>query len=317
MAQSITIDWNILTLPEWEERFAQTPYSNILQSYSYARAFCPHAGQKVRWGLIKIDGVEAGLLQLFEATFFFKAFHAVMIDRGPLWFSGYGNAMHIKRVFEELNRQFPKRFGRKRRILPEIEDGLSIQKMLTQLGLERLEREPYQTYWLDLQNPEEELREKLKSNWRNKLSKSEKSGLTVEWDVMGVHAPWMLGIYAADKSLRGYGGATPSFLKKYIPHLLEKGDFCLGRAMMGDKAVAFVLLLKHGQSATYFLGWSGELGRDHAAHHLLLWEGVKMLKQHGIKELDLGGVNDDSAEGIKHFKEGMGGRFVRYVGHYI
>ena len=41
------------------------------------------------------------------------------------------------------------------------------------------------------------------------------------------------------------------------------------------------------------------------------------LKDKGIKELDLGGVNDETAAGIKTFKEGVGGTLVRTVGHYV
>ena len=316
MGENIQIDWNTLALPEWQERFSTIPQSNILQSYAYARAHCKYARQRARWGLIKIDGREAGLIQIFEAGFLWNAVHAVMIDRGPLWFPGFGNAMHVKRVFEELNRQFPKRFGRKRRILPEVEDGPSIQKMLGQYGLERQAQEPYQTYWLGLEKDEETLRAHLQQKWRGHLNRAERQNLKIEWDFDGRHAPWMTGIYAADKAARGYAGITPAFLKTYIPVLLESNDFCLGRAMMGDNPEAFVLIVKHGRSATYLAGWNGEAGRAAGAHHLLLWDGVKMLKQHGIKELDLGGVNDDSAEGIKVFKEGLGGRFVRYVGMY-
>lgn len=316
MNKPIDIEWNTLSLPEWEERFARISHSNLLQSYSYAKAQSAFARQRPKWGLIKIDGQEAGLVQLFEAGVLFNLFHAVILDRGPLWFDGYGNAMHAKRFFEAFGRQFPIRFGRKRRILPEIEDGPSIQKMMTQQGFEKWGVDSYQTYWLDLQKPEEELRANLKTNWRGKLGKSEKTGLVVDWDFEGKHASWMRGIYAADKSARGYGGPAPAFLIRYIPELVKNGNFCLGRATLNGDIVAFTLFVKHGRSATYFLGWSGDLGRESAAHHLLLWEGIKMLKQQGIKELDLGGVNDESAQGVKSFKEAMGGRYVCYAGVY-
>lgn len=317
MAASIEIKWNTLDISQWEERFNRLPYSNFLQSYSYAKAYCPHARQKARWGLVMIDGREAGLLQIFEACLFFKAFHAVMVDRGPLWFEGFGNAMHIKRVFEELNRQFPPRFGCKRRILPEVEDGQSIRKMLGQLGLQRLEREGYQTLWLDLQKSDEDILTGMNANTRNNILQSGSADLSIEWDVAGTHAPWMTGVYAADKALHKYGGPSPQFLQKYIPHLVKDGNYALGRAVSKGQPVAFVLFVKHGRSATYLAGWSEKDGQVSLAHHLLFWQGIKMLKEQGIKELDLGDVNNDNAKGIKEFKEGLGGRVVRHVGHYI
>ena len=313
---TIGLSWNTLSIDEWERRFALLPHSNILQSYTYARAYCPFAKQKARWGLIEIDGKEAGLVQMFEAGILWNAVHALMIDRGPLWFEGFGNAMHVKRFHEELNRQFPARRGRKRRVLPEVEDGPSAQKMIAQMGFERLDRTGYETVWLDLALPEETLRSNLKQNWRNKLNKSERSGTEIDWSVTPEHIAWMLAVYASDKGARDYGGPAPEFLKIYLPMLAANGDLVLARAVKDGKPTAFVLLVSHGRSATYLAGWSSEQGREDAAHHLLLWEGMKRLKEKGIKELDLGGINDESAAGIKTFKEGLGGRSVRYVGHY-
>lgn len=313
---TITINWNTLCIEDWEKKFSQIPRSNLLQSYSFAQVQCPLEKQKARWGLIVIDGKEAGLVQVFEAGLLWNAFHAVIVDRGPLWFEGAGSAIHIRRTMDELNRQFPVRFGRKRRIIPEMEDGTAIRKMIDQTGFERLERKGYETVWMDLTQDAETLRAAMKSNWRNKLNKSERAGIAIEIDKTGEHFPWMIGIYAGDKAARDYGGPSPKFLQKYMPNLLKRGELLALRAIQNGTPVAFVILACHGRSATYLVGWSSKEGRDAAAHHLLLWEGVKMLQQKGIKDLDLGGVNDESADGIKTFKEGMGGRTVRYVGHY-
>ncbi len=313
---SCVIKWNTQSIDEWERRFSRVPRSNLLQSYTYAQVTGPLQKQTPRWGLIEIDGQEAGIVQMFEAGILWNRFHAVILDRGPLWFEGFGTALHVKRFFDELNKQLPQRWGRKRRILPETEDGPTAHKLISQTGLHFFGR-GYETIWLDLTPDVETLRANLKSNWRNKLGKAEKAGITIDWDMGGIHLSWLTGIYAADKSLRAYGGPTPAFLRKYGPLLAAKGDLLVGRALKGNDPIAFVLFAGHGRSATYLAGWSSVDGRENAAHHLLLWQGALVLKEKGIKELDLGGINDESAEGIKIFKEGLGGRNVRYVGHYI
>lgn len=316
MNKPIDIEWNTLSLPEWEARFARIPYSNLLQSYSYAKAQSVVARQRPKWGLIKMDGQEAGLVQMFEAGVLFNLFHAVILDRGPVWFEGYGNAMHTKRFFEAFGRQFPIRFGRKRRVLPEIEDGPSIQKMMSQQGFEKWGSDSYKTYWLNVAQDEKDILAGFKTNWRQSLNKAQKSEVLVDWSVAPGHIAWAIGIYAADKAARGYGGPSPAFLKRYLPDLAAQGTLLLGRVLQEDGAIAFVILAVHGRSATYLAGWSGDAGRAVCAHHLLLWEGIKMLKQQGIKELDLGGVNDESAQGVKSFKEAMGGRYACYAGVY-
>lgn len=312
---TLTIDWNTLSTDAWEDRFARLPRSNILQSYTYARAYSPLEKQRPRWGLIRVNGAEAGLVQIFEAGILWNLFHALILDRGPLWFEGFGNAMHSKWFFEEFHRQFKPRFGRRRRILPEIEDGPAAQKLLEQTGLVRAGK-GYETVWLDLSPELETLRANLKSNWRNKLNKGESADINIAAD-QGVDVlSWTVGIYAGDKTARGYGGPSPAFLRGYLPLLAQSGNLVLLRAMKNGVPVAFTVLACHGRSATYLIGWSSDEGRALAAHQRLLWEGVKMVQQKGIKELDLGGINDDGAEGIKTFKEGMGGRTVRFVGLY-
>lgn len=314
---TIALHWNRLSINEWEDRFASVPRSNILQSYTYARAWCPYARQKARWGLIEIDGKEAGLIQVFEAGIFRNAFHALTIDRGPVWFEGAGTALHLKRVLEELNAQFPVRWGRRRRIMPELEESPSALKMISQWGYTRIDRPGYQTVWLDLFLGEDTLRAGLEQKWRNRLNKAERAGLKIDWDISAPVLSWLTGIYAGDKAARGYGGPEPAFLRRYLPLLAAKGDLIVARAIQDSSPIAFNVLVCHGRSATYLAGWSSEAGRENSAHHLLLWEGIKMLKQKGIMELDLGGVNDEEGQGIKHFKEGLGGRTVRLVGHYV
>lgn len=309
------IKWNTLSIDEWEKKFSKLPYSNILQSYTYAQIHCPLQKQKARWGVIEIDGTEAGLVQIFEAGILWNAIHALCLDRGALWFEGFGNAMHQRLFFDEINKQFPQRFGRKRRVLPEMEYGLVAERMAAQTGLS-LQGSGYQTIWVDLTSDTEILRANMKSNWRNKLSKAERADLTLEWDGSVANLPWLCGIYATDKALRDYGGPSPEFLRQYAAALAAKGNLLVGRAVKEGEAIAFVLFVRHGRSATYLVGWSSQEGRENAAHHLLLWKGLCMLKEIGIKELDLGGINDDGAQGIKTFKEGLGGRAVRYVGRY-
>ena len=61
------IQWNSLSVEAWESRFAAIARSNILQSYDYALASAKLNRQRARWGLIMMDGKEAGLVQILEA----------------------------------------------------------------------------------------------------------------------------------------------------------------------------------------------------------------------------------------------------------
>jgi lipid II:glycine glycyltransferase (peptidoglycan interpeptide bridge formation enzyme) len=202
-------------------------------------------------------------------------------------------------------------------MIPETEAGPTAHKLITQTGLKPvINQTGYQTVWIDLNKDQETLRAELRPNWRNALSKAERLGLTVDWDMDNQHIDWACGIYATDKTMRGYNGIPPALLKNYATILAPKQGMVIGRAMQGSGSVAFIVLVCHGRSATYLAGWSSQEGRETSAHHLLLWNAMLALKYKGIRELDLGGINDEEASGIKTFKEGLGGRVVRTVGQY-
>lgn len=306
-----------MPLAQWQERFARVKKSNILQSYHYAQAICSIDRQKARWGLILIDGQEAGLVQLLEAGILWNALHGVILDRGPLWFEGFGGAAHIKMFFEELNRQFPNRLGRRRRILPEIEDGETAKGIIKQAGLNQvINQDNYQTLWWNLEADEELARQNLRNNWRGSLQKAEKSGLEIEWDDRGYFYQWLKNNYEKDKAEKGYNGPSPRLLDNLAKFSTQENPMIIGKASLQNKDIAGVMFLKHGQSATYQIGWSSDTGRENSAHHLLLWQGRSVLQRYGVKELDLGGVNEETAKGIKKFKEGTGASPSRLVGHY-
>lgn len=311
------IIWNSLSFEEWETRFTAIARSNILQSYAYARAICSLNRQKARWGLIYINGQEAGLVQILEAGIFRNFFHGIILDRGPLWFDGFGGAAHIKAFFEEFNRQFPKRFGRKRRIIPEVEDGAAARGLLQQAGLERIKTQTgYQTLWWDLNLDEEQARKNLKTNWRGSLKKAENAGLTIQWDDTGLFYPWLKQEYVLDKKLRGYSGPSPQLLDNLATFSTKQNPMIIGRAQKDGQDIAAVMFLKHGQCTTYQIGWSSEQGRKNCAHHLLLWQARTMLQQYGVMALDLGGINEETASGIKKFKQGTGANEMGLIGHY-
>lgn len=310
-----TIEWNVLSLDEWQTRFNQTPYSNILQSYQYAQAMAVTDRQKARWGLVKINGVEAGLVQILEAGILWNLFHAVILDRGPLWFRGFGGAAHIKLFFDAFNQVFPKRFGRKRRIIPEIESGATAQALIKQTGLmPKAEEKAYQTLWWNL-----EVEPLLRPNWSGSLKKAEKminSGeIIIEWDDKGIFYSDLRCKYALDKQLRGYGGPSPKFLDNIARFSTKDNPMIIGKVSKGSKLIAMMMFLKHGQSATYQVGWSSDTGRKCCAHHLLLWQGRSVLQGYGVKQLDLGGINDEN-DGIKKFKEGTGAKPCALLGFY-
>lgn len=303
-----TIKWNSLTVEEWEQRFARVCRSNILQSYDYARAICPLHHQKARWGLVLIGGQEAGLVQILEAGG--GPFHAIVLDRGPLWFDGFGSKDQQSAFFTAFNREFPRRIGRRRRIIPEstVFEGIK--------GYKKLDNPGYQTIWVNLRPDEAELRAGLQQKWRNSLNKAEKHTITVEWDQKLEYFSWLLIKYQEDRAKKDYDGPSVKVLAALARAFSERGNVLIGRAVLAGHIVGALLILCHGSSATYQVGWTSEEGRKTGAQNILLWQAMLYLKKKGITDFDLGGLNDGTAKNVGKFKAGLGGELVRLCGQY-
>lgn len=308
------IIWDETTRGEWQDLLARVPKSNLLNTWGYAHAVRLHQQLMTRFGVIELDGQPRGLIEIQEAGLG-KLIHAVTFHRGPLWLDEPASTSEWKVFLDLYSSTFRKRPGRIRRFLPELEDALEARSWMEDAGFNRV-GEGYHTLWLDLRPETDTLRKNLKGNWRNKLNGAEKSGLSVEEDFKGGHAEWLLSRYAADKAERGYGGAKPKFQQQLINDLVLDGGVIILRAMDGETPVAGILVLQHGVSATYQIGWSGDTGRKTRAHHLLLWHAMTRLKSRGIDWFDLGGINPDEAEGVTQFKVGLGGQDYTTVGLY-
>ena len=306
MSKTCSIEWNRLTAGEWDERFNAIKRSNLLQCYEYAQALCPINQHSARWGLIKINEVEAGLVQIMEVSLFKRAFHVVMLDRGPLWFDGFGEGDDLK----AFNCEFKPRFGRKRRIMPETP--------LDILPFKRKQPYPaYQTIWVDLTQSAETLHESLRKNWRGALKKSESFAMEAFSKAPLGHLPWLLTHYQQDKAQRKYRGPAPKIITALAKYFAPKDNMLLLRAHKDGQDIAAILIFIHGKAATYQIGWTSPYeGRKCNAHHFLLWHAMLTLKARGVEDLDLGGVNDFSAKGVKSFKEGLGGELVELCGQY-
>lgn len=269
------------------------------------------------YGIIYIRGRKAGLVLVLESGALKNALHAVMLDRGPLWFEGYGSIDDFRSFMTAFNKTFPKRLGRRRRIIPEFkDDNGDISAVLSSSGFKKRSGSLYETIWLDLDQDEGVLRKNLKKRWRQALQKAENSALQIEWDQDGKFLPWLLGVYSKDKAEKNYEGSSAKLITAMASYAVPGKDILIGRAVLDGRYVGAILILCHGCAATYQIGWTSRAGRTYNAHHLLLLKAFRVLKDRGIQDLDLGGIHD-SIPGIKRFKEGMGGESVQLAGLYI
>lgn len=307
--------WDTVDEEKWETYFDALPQSSLLQSPDYTRVVSGMNNQKIRRGLIMLDGKEAGILQILEAAAFKKAIHAVILDRGPLWFEGYGSAENFSEFLSEFSAEFPKRFGRRIRIIPETKKADQICTVLSQYNFQR-KGAPYETIITNLNVDERKMRSRLSSRWKRHIKKADKSNMVLLWSDEGKNFAWLMQNYIKDRKEKKYDGASPQTLIKLADQFSRGKNMVLGTALLEGQPIAAILLLIHGKSATYQIGYTSDKGRECCAHHLLLFKAQSVLKERELNDFDLGGVNEGSAKGVKSFKEGLGGTLITMPGLY-
>jgi hypothetical protein len=312
VAASVTLDFTARAPQEWHKLLSQVFRPNALQSMPFLHAARRIDRMAPRFALILVDGTPQGVVTLQEIRF--GPVHILNIYRGPLWFTAAPQEDWLLGFAQELDRKYPRRLLRRRRWLPEWPLSESTLALLNKAGF-RKNTQTYETIWLDLRDSEQALRQRLNGKWRNRLNKAEREGLVVSIDQTGKTIGAFLDCYVLDKRAKNYKGRSREFLATEISGAMQLREAqILWASSENGTPVSAVLIVQHGHSATYRIGWTTDEGRAKQANTLLLWQACLLLKNRGIHFFDLGGIEPGTAEGMTAFKRGLGGEELRLLG---
>lgn len=160
------------------------------------------------------------------------------------------------------------------------------------------------TLVLDLTQDTGHLRSGLNGKWRNALKNAESKRLKVAW-ITATEAALipLLQSEKARQSQGNYRALPPEFTLALLA--------AAPRAFrLFEAADAQMLFLRHGNTATYQMGYAGPDGRAANAHNLILWEAMMRLKAEGVERLDLGTFDAVKAPDLARFKMRTGGAQV-------
>jgi len=304
-------DWTLRPESEWRELCKKVPRLNMLQSLPFERAAWMLDKKLTRRAVITIDNESAGIMAIQEINL--GPIHVIDLYRGPLWFSANPPESWLLDFARVFNETWPRRLLRRRRWLPEWPDGETARKVLGGLGF-RLLPKSFETVWMDLSLPENEIRANMNPKWRGHLNKGERCNLEIIEDWTGSTGKSFLQQYDVDKSIKKYYGRSPRFIAAELALALRSREAVFLWACEKRIPVAAILVVMHGNSATYRIGWTTDEGRKANGHNVLLWEAVKCLKAKGYAWFDLGGIEPHGAEGLTTFKTGLGGDVLKLMG---
>lgn len=143
----------------------------------------------------------------------------------------------------------------------------------------------------------------LDAKWRGHLSQAMRNagrqGITLHRRPLSGLSDPLLVDELSQRRMRGYRALPPGFAAAFAAAEVAE-------ARQHGTPVAAMLILCHGQAATYHIAHTSDAGRKADAHRLLLWDVMGHLAASGVTRLDLGTIDTVTSPGLAAFKLGTG-----------
>jgi len=312
----------------WRVEVDQAPsalWSELLDLFDDANIYQTHAYGSVRWGeknlsriVLKRSGEVVAIAQLRIVRPTPLKFGIAYLRWGPLW-ERRARTLDLD-VPARMARAIQEEYVETRKLLVRVIPNAfaaSARAAIMRDAFSSFIPEPqehkntYRTIVLNLGPTLEDLRKNLDKKWRNQLTRSEKNDLRI----------------VAGHGVHEYGTFCDIYRQMYkrkqFETTVDVEEFGRMQEMLPDHQrmrvliayrgtllVAGLVASAMGNSAIYLLGATSNDGLDSKGAYLLQWTLIKWLKEHGIENYDLGGIDPDVNPGVYHFKRGFSGTDV-------
>ena len=297
---------------DWRAALAQGNRVPLEQSWGYGQAVVKRYGAKITRLFIhpSPESPPVACVQMFQKR------GIGQILRGPV-FLGDVSFSEKQQIIKTLRHHF--RWPRPALTLwfPDLSDTQEHRSLLWQSRLFRVQR-GYETAYVDLGKDLATLGAACRPSWRQELRQA------LSWDDVEVarvahhhQLEWFLNAHETLRKTTKIKAPSRAFLSDLYQQFLPYQESMILLAEHQDAYQAGVMILSHGNTATYFAGVTTEGGRRLEAHRRLLWHAMDLLQQQGVRWLDLCGLNAKTMPGATQFKRGLRGEEVRLCGTYI
>ena len=322
--------WRVQELEkdDWEKLWEKCPNNNLLQSWEYGHAKKNAENWKTfRLLLLDLKDKPIGLTQVLVKEFPFIGGIA-RINRGPLLIEESNPAEIFQKQLALLNTI--RRFALQRkwwilRIAPEIEWSDSAKQGLSMIGGRWLSNSAvWASGRIQLDKDEQTMLMQLKGKWRNALRKGQKAGVKASvCDLKEENIELLLKNYTDLQNFRKFIGISESMIR----NLFEQKEsfnwkfnlyYAVNENMSkSDSPIGSLVTIKSGDTCTYLIGTTNEVGRKLQANSVLLWEALLDAKRLGCRWFDIGGLSEETPRGVAEFKRGMNAEPYCLIGEWL
>lgn len=178
------------------------------------------------------------------------------------------------------------------------------------------------TFQLNLDKPEDELFQQLKSKTRYNINLAYKKGVRIVEDTTEQGMEIYLDILSETTKRQGFYAHSPQYFRQMWQELGKTGMLRIFHAVYEDTVVTSWIMFVWGNVLYYPYGASRSIHRNVMASNLLMWEMIKFGKNEGCRMFDMWGSlgptpnTKDPWYGFHRFKEGYGGQLTEFLGTY-
>jgi hypothetical protein len=297
------------TRAEWNALFARAPFPHLPQAWMYGE------GKRGDWEVERLV-IHSGSGPVALAQVLVKrvcGFPVARINRGPVFLDRDPSPEIRAAALRALRRRW--RFLRRGLLLiaPALVAGDESARELRAAGFIRRGAFAWGSALIDLTPPIDDIHRKLSSEWRTKVRKAGKNGVSLAVRTDAAAFEWMLERHVENMRTKGFVGPSAEFVRRVID--AGRDDFFLLQALVDGAPHAATLIARFGQHAENFIGWFDDTARRTAAGNFLMWSSVVEMKRLGCRALDLGGFS--VADRYGQFKRGMRGDEYRLAGEWL
>jgi hypothetical protein len=306
----------------WDECWSRVRGSPLFQSWEYGEA--KHRSQRFRPERFVIrrqeDDAPIGLLQTLVYGIPLLG-GVARISRGPVFLNGSSSPAVSSEDLEAVFTAIKAAAGRQRwrliRIAPELPADAPTAARLGRLGFKkRWEGVAVSSAVIDLTRPPEEIRAGFHSKWRNLLNKAEKMGLELEAPPLEEALAFLVREYEIMQQDKGFRGMPTELLRHMAAQEGPTWNCRILFARHEGQRCGMVMVVGHGDTCTYLIGWTSDEGRCVQANTFLLWQAMLLFRTLGYRSFDVGGLGGRTTEGVEHFKKRLQGQEYSLIGEY-
>jgi len=320
-------NWEVVPVndhADWKRLWKKGINKSLPQAWEYGQAKSIAEGWQVRRFVVLNESAQPVALFQVITKGLPRIAQVARVNRGPIVLHDEGDsgliALNAITVLVREARRYKWWMIQMAPLLPPEEEN---ELALRSLGFHKQPIYPMDSALVTLDRDDEQLMMSLKGKWRNMLRKGVKSGVKVHLDQGGDEFfDVLIDFYGVQQRQKGFEGTSDSMLKALAACHGESFKFNLFYAYEDDinfereSILGVVVTLQFDDVSEYLIGVSNERGRAKQANTVLLWEALLEAKRNGCRWFDVGGLAENTPQGIARFKAGLNPERYALVGEW-